>query len=140
MTIEELQQAFDRYGGNLARWPAAERKAAAMLIASDPEAERQAAAAARLDALLAKSVEALPADAGFLGRVLSATKGGTRRDTAIRATPRLAAWAGVAMIALLVAGYTAGMVLPQVDGEDAIAGLMFGDPLVITDTDSGSVL
>jgi hypothetical protein len=111
-----------------------------VLIAANPLASREASAAARLDALLAESVHPLPVDAGFLGRVIAATGGSPRHERAIRATPRLAAWAGAAMIALLVAGYAAGMAVPQNDGEDAFAGLMFGNPSFASDTDTGSLL
>jgi len=66
LSLEALAAAFDRYGADLARWPAGEaRRAAALLDASG--AARQALAEARaLDALL--TADAAPLGVGSRAR------------------------------------------------------------------------
>jgi hypothetical protein len=45
------------------------------------------------------------------------------------------------MVAFLVTGYAVGLALPQSQGEDAFAGLLFGNSSTSdTASDSGSVL
>jgi hypothetical protein len=139
MRIDQLQEALDRYGGDLGRWPTSVKIEAEALLARDPEAARTAAAAVRLDALLAEAVEPLPVDASFIGRIIADAGSGARHDVALHPTPRLAAWAGAATVALLVTGYAVGLAMPQSQGEDVFAGLVFGDSSA-SDVDSGSVL
>jgi hypothetical protein len=139
MRIEQLQEALDRYGGDLGRWPASARAEAEALLARDPEAARMAGDAVRLNALLAEAVQPLPVDAGFIGRVIAGVSSGGHRDVPLHPTPRLAAWAGAATVALLVTGYAVGLAMPQSQGEDVFAGLVFGDSSA-SDVDSGSVL
>ena len=53
MTRDRFLELAEAYGGAVARWPAAEREAAATLMAAEPEFVRQSLAAAdRLDAVL----------------------------------------------------------------------------------------
>ena len=53
MTRERFEDLAEIYGGDIARWPAAEREAAARLMAADPDVAKAALAApADLDALL----------------------------------------------------------------------------------------
>lgn len=53
MTRDRFLELADAHGGAVARWPAAEREAAATLMAAEPEFARQSLAAAdRLDAVL----------------------------------------------------------------------------------------
>jgi anti-sigma-K factor RskA len=140
MRIETLQTALDRYGGDLARWPAAERPEAEMLIATDAQAAALVAAQRRLDAALAEAVRPLPVDAAMLGRIVSGVAG-AHHDYPVRPTRRLVAWASAAMVAFLVTGYAVGLALPQSQGEDAFAGLLFGNSSTSdTASDSGSVL
>jgi hypothetical protein len=126
MTIDELGKALDRYGGDLGRWPDALRGEAEALTARDATAASVLAQAARLDGLLADSVQPMPVDAALIGRIVAGIDDGVHREIALRPTPRLAAWAGVAMLAFLSAGYAAGLMLPASEGEDTFAGLMFG--------------
>jgi ferric-dicitrate binding protein FerR (iron transport regulator) len=51
MTLEEFEDALDRYGADLAGWPEALRAEAERLVASSPEAERLYRQAERLDRL-----------------------------------------------------------------------------------------
>lgn len=140
MNTSELDRGLERFGGNLARWPAALRAEAERLIGSDPEAARLAAAANRLDALLAETVEPRPVDAALLGRIMAEAGGRAvvNHDPALRPTPRFAAFAGAAMVAFLAAGYVAGLILPATDNEDVYAGLMFGNSRTVTDTDAAA--
>jgi hypothetical protein len=141
MTLNELEAALDRYGGNLGRWPPALRADALTLVGADPEAAKLAERAARLDRILADAMTPAQVDAALVGRVLAGIGNGARHETVLRPTPRLAAWAGVAMIAFLSAGYVVGAMLPASTGEDTFAGLMFGSSYSSSDSsDSGSVL
>lgn len=126
MTRDEFEGGLDRYGGDPGRWPQALRAEAEALIARDPAAAKLAAQAARLDSILANAMTPRPVDSAFVGRVLTGIGSGARHETVLRPTPRLAAWAGAAMITLLSAGYAAGAMLPASSGEDTLAGIMFG--------------
>jgi hypothetical protein len=141
MTRDELAVAFDRYGGDIRRWPAAPASEAEALVARDPEAAKMAARAAELDGILVEAVKPLPIDAALLGRILGGLDNG-HPASGFRPTPLLAAWAGAAMIAFLSAGYLAGVLLPASEGEDTLAGLMF-DGAWVSDSetaDAGGVL
>jgi len=141
MTINDLEQALERYGGDLRRWPEALRVDAARLIATDADAARIAATAERLDGLLAEAVAPLPVDAAFIGRIVGQAgtgHGHLAREAPLRPTPRFAAFAGAAMVVFLAAGYVAGLILPSTDSDDLYAGLMFGNSQTVTDTNTTS--
>ena len=142
MRIEHLQAALDRYGGDLARWPAAERAEAEALVASDAKAAALVAAARRLDGALAEAMRPMPVDAALIGRIVAGIGATGHHDVAVRPTRRLFAWAGAAMVAFLVTGYAVGLALPASQGEDAFAGLMFGNSTSsdASASDSGSAL
>ena len=144
MRIEQLEQALDRYGGDLTRWPAPLRAEAETLITSNANAAKIAADVARLNAILADAIKPAAVNAALMGRIVAGIGNGIHREVALRPTPRFAAWAGAAMIAFLTAGYVAGIALPASQGEDALAGLMFGNSRTTSDADtaadSGSVL
>ena len=144
MKIEQLQQALDRYGSDRGRWPEALKADAQALIAGDPGAAKIAETAARLDAVLAESMRPLPVDASFLGRLVAGLGNGAGgHDVTVRPTTRLIAWAGAAMVAFLVTGYAVGLALPVNQGDDTLAGLMFGNSSTSDTSDSsdtGSVL
>ena len=40
MNLERFEETLSRFGGNLTRWPAAERAEAETLIAAEPEAAK----------------------------------------------------------------------------------------------------
>jgi hypothetical protein len=139
--MEQLEQALDRYGGDLTRWPATLLAEAQTLTASDPRATKLIAAAAKLDGALAEAMRPMPVDAALIGRIVSGIGAVGHHDVTIRPTRRLIAWAGAATVAFLVTGYVVGIALPASQGEDAFAGLMFGNTgTTATDSDSGSVL
>ena len=142
MTIDQLERALDGYGGDLSRWPEAVRAEADALIAREPRAAKMAEHAARLHEILSETMKPLPVDAALIGRIIAGIDNGRHSAGGLRPTPRLAIWAGAAMIAFLAAGYVAGVLLPASDGEDAFASLMFGGAWVSdTDTaDTGSLL
>jgi hypothetical protein len=142
MNIEQLEQALDRYGGDLARWPAALRAEAEMMMAaSDPRAAELIAAVSKLDGALAEAMRPMSMDAALIGRIVSGIGTMDHRDLIVRPTRRLIAWASAATVAFLVTGYAVGIALPASQGEDAFAGLMFGNSASTTiDSDSGSVL
>lgn len=142
MTLDELGKALDRYGGDLSRFPDALRAGAEALIAHDAKAAALLAQAARLDGLLADAVQPVPVDTALIGRIVAGIGDGVHREIAVRPTPRLAAWAGAAMLAFLSAGYAAGLMLPASQGEDTFAGLMFGSGWTTESeaTDAGSLL
>jgi hypothetical protein len=145
MRIEQLEQGLDRYGGDLARWPAAMRAEADSLIARDKRAAKLAATAARVESALAEAVQPMDVDSVLIGRIVAETAGSRKlvaaHDVTLRPTGRLVAFAGAAMVAFLVTGYAVGLAIPASQGEDAIAGLVFGNSGdTASATDSGSVL
>jgi hypothetical protein len=140
MTLERLQDLLDRFGADPARWPQGARADAERLIAADPAAARAAETAAKLDGALRDAAQPMPLDAAFIGRIVAGIDHATRHELAVRPNGRFVAWAGAAMIALLASGYLAGLALPQSQGEDAIAGLMFGNSLAASSSDTGTVL
>ncbi len=138
MNLERFEEMLSRLGGNLTRWPAAERAEAEALIKAEPQAARLQAEAARLDDLLAAAVTPVAMDAAQMGRIMAGIEHHKHRDLTLQPTRRLFAWASAAMVVFLVAGFAAGEVLPSSQGEDTLAGLMFGSSA--TTSDSGSVL
>jgi len=140
MTREQFEQALGRHGGDLAGWPAAARSQAEALIATDAVAARMLADARRLDGLLAEAVRPEPVDAAMLGRILAGGPGAHGADAIVRPTGRLATWAGAAMLALLATGFAAGVALPASQGEDVLAGLVFGNSSGTAETVTEGVL
>ena len=141
----DLQLALDRYGSDFARWPAAERAEAEAHFAANPHAATLLATARRLDRAVASTMTPMNLDAAFVGRIVAHVGERAHHDVAVRATPRLFAWAGAAVVAFLVTGFAAGLALPATQGEDAFAGLMFGssasaDTVGDAVTDTGSLL
>lgn len=120
MSLQRLQALLDRYGAAPERWPAAERNAAASLIANAPEARKMQQDAARLDNLLdsveppapapglvAKIAEigATPPRKGFMARLRAAWLGG---PVFTHPAARPAAFAAVGLFGLLI-----GAALPR---------------------------
>jgi len=139
MNLERFEETLSRLGGDLRRWPAPERGEAEVLIAAEPRAAKLQAQAAELDALLGAAVAPATMDAAAIGRIMAGIGQGRRHDLTLQPTRRLFAWASAAMVALLVAGFAAGVAMPTSQGEDTLAGLVFGSN-VSTSADSGSVL
>ncbi len=139
MNLERFEETLSRYGGNLARWPAAERAEAEALMAADRRAMALHAQAAELDALISAAVTPVAMDAAAMGRIMAGIDHHSHRDLTLQPTRRLFAWASAAMMLFLVAGFAAGVAIPSNQGEDTLAGLMFGSS-VSTSANSGSVL
>jgi len=129
MTIDELEQGLDRYGGDLGRWPADLRAGAEALVSENRTAAELIRVAARLDRALARAVEPLALDSAFVGSIAARIDHAKPRDEAVRPTPRFVAWAGAAMAAFLVTGYAIGLALPTTatQSDDAVVSLVFGD-------------
>jgi hypothetical protein len=140
MTMGDLQLALDRYGSDFARWPVAERAGAEAIFARNPHAATLLATARRLDRAIAAAMEPMPLDSALVGRIVAHIGEGAHQDVTVKATPRLYAWAGVAMAVFLITGFAAGLALPASQGEDAFAGIMFGSVDSTATTDSGSLL
>jgi hypothetical protein len=124
MTIAELQDLLDRYGGEPATWPPPQRAAAERLIGAEPAARALAERARRLDAALAA---AMCAADGEGARVLAALNARTlprqRRSrwawpAALLAVDFAPAWPRVAALAGVAAlGFVLGLVgLDLTDG------------------------
>jgi len=124
MTRDEFDAGLDRYGGDLSRWPPALRQQAEALTAADSQAAAALATAGRLDALLAEVATSEAADAALIGRIVSRGRQ-AQRETVLKPTGRLAAWAAAGVAATLMIGFIAGAVIPADRSNDAIAGLMF---------------
>lgn len=72
MSLERFAELTEIYGGDIARWPEAERETARALLAAEPtRLEAALADAARLDRLL-DLAPAQSADAALLGRLITA--------------------------------------------------------------------
>jgi hypothetical protein len=143
MTMGELQIALDRYGSDLARWPAAERADAEAIFAQNPHAATLLATQRRLDAAITAIMTPMPVDAATVGRIVAHVGERAHHDVAVKATPRLFAWVGAAVVMFLVSGFAAGVALPTTtaQSDDSYASLMFGGlDDSTTATDSGSVL
>ncbi|HEY5082126.1 MAG TPA: hypothetical protein VII91_09465 [Bauldia sp.] len=145
MKIKELEQAVDRFGGALGRWPTTLRAEAEALIANDRTAAAIFDVAARLDGALARAMEPMALDAALMGRIVAGLDNGLHHQVAVRPTRRLVAWAGAAMVAFLVTGYAVGLALPTTQDDDTIATVIFGDSAASVDgntatSDSGSLL
>lgn len=140
MNLEQFEEGLSRLGGNLARWPAPARGEAEALMAREPRAAALHAQAAELDALLGSAVTPMAMDAAQIGRIMAGIDHASHHDLTLRPTRRLLAWASAAMVVFLVAGFAAGLVVPSSQGDDTIAGLMFGSSGTVSITDSGSVL
>jgi hypothetical protein len=143
MRLDEFEAALAAHGADIGRWPQATAEAGRALLAREAEARRLLAEAEALDRLLAATVAPRPVDAAFIGRIVSGIDGHLHRQTAVRPTGRLVAWAGAAMAVFLVAGFVIGMAVPYGPGDDddAFAGLMFGPGFATTlAATEGSVL
>lgn len=124
--MEQFEESLSRLGSDLARWPAAARTAAEALVATDSGAATLHRQAQRLDALLGEAVKPVPFDSAAMGRVMAGITSNRHHDLTLQPTRRLFAWASAAMVVFLVAGYAAGIAIPSSQGEDTLAGLMFG--------------
>lgn len=145
MTLERFQALAQAWGGDIARWPEAERAAAALLAARAPQAAAALAEAAALDAALAE-MDAGPGPAPSSALLAACAEAAVReaavREAGRRADARRAARRGVRlpMAARMAAAAVAG-VLIGVSGlmealeppQDADAALVTSDLLAPPD-------
>lgn len=119
MTPERFETLAEAYGGDIARWPAAERDAAALRAAAHPdEAYAALARAGSLDALL-DAAPAPRAPAGLIQRIAAGAP--------LRRERRWSAWwlpagMGAGLAAACAAGVVVGMQLaePALSEADAV--------------------
>jgi hypothetical protein len=69
--LQRFEEALDRYGPELERWPLAERAAAATLLVTDAAARAVHAEAKRLQGLLGSVVSTAPLRPGAAERILA---------------------------------------------------------------------
>ena len=138
MTPERFETLAEAHGGDVARWPAAEREAAAALMIAQPDlALGMLARAATLDvALDAWAPMAVTHD--LRERVIAAAPAARRRSP-------LAAWfwgagLGAGLAAACAAGLAVGVALYDVSQPDeAVSAVLAGyDDLSITDGGEGA--
>lgn len=110
MTLDRLTGLADAWGGDLRRWPAADRAAAERLLASDPAAHAVLDSASAFDVLLSTSPQPR-VSAALRERVIdAATRGGLRPRPARRFwLDRLVLASGAGWAAAACAGVIAGL-------------------------------
>ena len=130
MTRQIFDDALNRYGGDLSRWPEALRNDAQALVASEPGFAAELEALSRLETDIATAIRPRAVDSALVGRIISGTQGEIHTGDELHPTGRLAAWAGGATVALFAIGFAFGFTAEQDIGEDSIASLMFGDTFI----------
>jgi len=111
MTVERFADLAEIYGGDVARWPEAEREIARALLAAEPvRLEAVLADAARLDRLL-DLAPAQSADSALLGRLIAAAP--RPASTVQRWLAGAGAALGLGVAAL--AGVAVGVMIGQAD-------------------------
>lgn len=109
MTYERFETLADAYGGDLRRWPEAERAAARALLDSDPRGAALLAEADGLDALLDAAPRPTPSHALREAVIASAAGAGLK---ARRRGPGPLAWlSGAGWAAAACAGVVFGLAL-----------------------------
>ena len=104
MTKDEFEELAAAYGGEIARWPAAQRDEAALLAAAEPDFARAVLEReARLDAALDELPRAVASAALFEQIVATAP--------AVRRRPRWRLWLAPAGLSAALAGVAAAGVL-----------------------------
>ena len=104
MELSTFEDLLDLHGGDLARWPFAERAAAATLLSTSPDARALHARMAEIEAVLRRPAapDAPGAIDGLAARAMR-----HRQETPARRLALRASWAAAAAIVLLV-GITIG--------------------------------
>jgi hypothetical protein len=121
MTETELAEALDRWGADLAAWPANEAATARALFAQSAEARERHATALAIARLLDAALPAIPIDVPRLRANVLA-----RLDDELPWLARSVAWlignawraAAVALVPLVL-GFSMGMAIPDPDEPDA---------------------
>jgi hypothetical protein len=116
MSLERFEDLAETYGGEIARWPEAEREAARALLAVEgPRLTPVLVAATHLDRLLDRAPAQAP-DAALLGRLISA---------APAAAPSSHRW---------IAGLSAALGLSVAAFAGVVVGVSMGRPAVAPPT------
>jgi len=110
MTYERFETLADAYGGDLRRWPEAEREAARLLKETDPRAAALLADADRLDALLDAAPRAVASHA-LREQVLASAAGAGLRARRRGGLGPLAWLSGAGWAAAACAGVVFGVAL-----------------------------
>ena len=120
MTQERFEALADAYGGDMARWPEAERENAKQYAEAHPDLTKPVLRnAAMLDAALTGAAEAPPSDTVFQSIVASGVS--ARR-------PKAPSWAAAAAAVMLAVGMGAGwFAAPEAASiDDAVFASAFG--------------
>jgi len=109
MTRDRFEELADAYGGDVSRWPAAAREAAALLMAAEPSFTQEALARAGALDIALDSWRPAPASPGLVERIVAA---------APRARSRWPAWLspaalGAGLAAACAAGVVAGVQISE---------------------------
>lgn len=117
MTLDRFRTLAEAYGGAVARWPSAERDAAAVLMASDPEGARLVLEQAdSLDRLL-DSWRPAPASHEVMARIIAAAPAAGVRA---RLSWLWRAGVGVGLSAACAAGLAVGFIFTPVSVGDSL--------------------
>jgi hypothetical protein len=133
MTRDELFAALDRHGGDLARWPADERRAAESADRTDPAFRAALAEARELDALMDQALQVPETPFGYGTRIAARAREANETGRAFR-LPRwiYALGTGWAM-ASIVAGFAYADILTTTDTDVlALADLALGSISLVT--------
>jgi hypothetical protein len=120
MDQDRFEALADAYGGDMARWPDAEREAAKAYVEAHPDrADAILKAATALDAILQSAAEAAPSQALF-DRVVA--------DGEALRRPAAPAWAAMAAAVMMTVGLGTGwLAAPETAvRDDEVFGLAFG--------------
>ena len=123
MSLDRFAALVDAYGASPARWPEAERAAAAALMKASAEARRMATDADALDRML-DATETAPATRALQDRILAGVAGRTRTVGARSSRFFAARWLPASAVACsLMFGVAIGTQAPTLAGvdDDALA-------------------
>lgn len=128
MTYERFRQLAEAYGGEIGRWPAAERDEAALFLAQEPDLARSTLAeGADLDLLL-DGWRTAPASTALQEAILASAPAPRRRHGLVNWFWRAGAGAGLA--AACAAGLVLGVALsdaaPVQPTDDAVSAALAG--------------
>ena len=127
MTIDELEQALDRWGADLGRWPAAEAERARALLAIDPTARRSVSVAREVDEFVGE-LRRHAAPTHLAGRIMARVReAGAAPDHLERMlgwlTGRIWRPAMLAML-MVTAGFVAGFAVQEPVDEELAEDVM----------------
>ena len=127
MTIDELEQALDRWGADLGDWPATEAERARALLAIDAAARRKLDAARKVDDLL-RGLRGHAAPAHLAGRIMALVRAPDREADHLEQmlrwlTGRIWRPAMLAML-MVTAGFLGGLAAQEPVNEELAEDVM----------------